>query len=309
MRGKLAHHLESFIKQVNVAIAEAKDQGIVPTPELARERLDGLAAFVTDIPEIAYAKSVILNSDETAIHSIVYSPDPSASLPTLVFFHGGGHMCGSAKLYDPMCRKIAIASQCVVISVDYRLAPEHPYPAGLVDAEYIVRNYQQLLEEVKVTDDLMIAGDSAGGAICTSLSMLQAKDDTLKINKQILLYPSVDYTMSFPSMTANGTGYFLEQPRIKWYFEHYFNSGDDARKASPVFGPMNDKLPETLLVVAGCDPLRDEGLEYGKRLADSGVHVETKMFEGMIHAFMNIEDLVPEECAELYKTIGQFVSK
>jgi acetyl esterase/lipase len=239
---------------------------------------------------------------------MIYSPEPEAALPVMIFFHGGGHMCGSTDLYDPMCRKIALASRCVVISVDYRLTPEHPYPAGLQDAEYIIANYRQVLEDVTFNYTLLIAGDSAGGAICSTLSMKQAEGADFGIHKQILIYPSVDYTMSQASIEDNGVGFFLEKERIAWYLEHYFSRQEDRKAASPLFGTMNESMPETMIIVAGCDPLRDEGLAYGERLAETGVKVRVHQFDGMIHAFMNIEDLVPEECKQLYQHIADFIA-
>ncbi|NNJ72743.1 MAG: alpha/beta hydrolase [Enterobacterales bacterium] len=308
MRGTLARHLEPFIKQVNIAIADAKEQGIIPTPELARERLNGLAGFVTDVPEISFTEQRAIESPDGVIKTRVYSPNTDVALPVMIFFHGGGHMCGSADLYDPMCRKMALASDAVVINVDYRLAPEHRYPAAIVDAEYVVRHYRDLLKGIPHNDTLIIAGDSAGGAMCSTLAMHQTADPSLGIDKQILIYPSVDYTMTQPSLDENGTGFFLEKPRIEWYFEHYFSGNDDPKKASPLYGPVNEHTPATLVLLASCDPLRDEGLAYGEKLAAADVSVTTHVFDGMIHAFMNIEDLVPEECAQLYHFMGEFIN-
>ena len=308
MRGQLDPKLNDFIGSVNKAIAQAKEDGVVPSPELAREKLAALAAFNTNIPDISYVMSTTITSPETNIPVTVYSPSPTKALPVIVFFHGGGHMCGDSKLYDPMCRKIAIASSCVVISVDYRLSPENPYPNGLNDAEYVVKHYQQVLSGVLFDQNkLFIAGDSAGGAICTSLTMRQANDDKLTFSKQILIYPSVDYTMSLPSAEENGIGFFLEKTRVQWYFDNYFLNNEDRKMASALFNPIGQNAPETLVVIAGCDPLRDEGLAYADKLKEQGIATKVKVFKNMIHAFMNIEDLVPDECSELFSSIGEFV--
>lgn len=310
MRGVLADHLTGFIDGVNQAIAQAKADGIVPSPELAREKLAALSAFVTKVPDIAYAKRTVLEAEGNKIPVKVYSPDTTKALPVIVFFHGGGHMCGDIELYEPMCRKVAISSHSVVISVDYRLSPEFPYPCGLDDAELVVKNYQQVLTGVHFEpEQLYIAGDSAGGAICTSLTMRKEQDSELTFSKQILIYPSVDYTMSCSSYEDNGVGFFLEKGRVQWYFDNYFLNNEDRQACSPLFAPVSANSPETLLIIAGCDPLRDEGIAYGKKLTEQGVRVETKMFENMIHAFMNIEDLVPQECEDLFNTIGGFVNR
>lgn len=309
MRGELAEHLNEFITGVNQAIAQAKEDGVVATPELARANLAKLAAFVTQVPKLAYAEEGYVFADQMEIPVKVYSPAPEEELPVLIYFHGGGHMCGSTELYDPMCRKIAIAARCIVISVEYRLAPEFPYPAGINDCEDVVKGFHQVLKNVQYGNKVLIAGDSAGGAICTTLAIRAMTDKSLKIDKQILIYPSVDYTSSMPSVEENGTGFLLEKTRIQWYFDNYFDDYEDRAEMSPLFGPFDATMPESLVVIAGCDPLRDEGLEYAKKLRLAGVNVEVREFENMIHAFMNIEDLVSEECRELYSLIGSFVNR
>ena len=308
MRGQLSPDLADFIDSVNKAIAQAKQDGVVPSPELAREKLAALSAFNTNIPEITFSEVSYIDSPDATISVRVYSPAPNEKLPVIIFFHGGGHMCGDSKLYEPMCIKMANSANSVVISVDYRLSPEFPYPCGLNDAEFVVKNYESLLTGIQFdASQLAIAGDSAGGAICTSLTMRQLNDKSLKFNKQILIYPSVDYTMSMPSVKDNGIGFFLEQPRVQWYFDNYFLNNEDRKQASALFNPVDSGSPSSLVIVAGCDPLRDEGLAYADKLKEQGVQVEVKRFDNMIHAFMNIEDLVPKECAELYQAIGSFI--
>lgn len=310
MRGVLAEHLTGFIDNVNQAIAQAKADGVIPSPELAREKLASLSAFVSHTPDIEFAERAELSMGDHRIPVKIYSPAVTECLPVVIFFHGGGHMCGDTELYDPMTRKLAIAAQAVVISVDYRLAPEHPHPEGLDDAECVVKHYRTLLTSVNYdSNKLFIAGDSAGGAICASLTMRKETDPELSFSKQVLIYPSVDYTMSSASFEDNGIGFFLEKPRVQWYFDNYFLNGEDRAKCSPLFASCSATSPETLIIVAGCDPLRDESLAYANKLKEQGVKVEVKMFANMIHAFMNIEDLVPNECAELFKTIGHFVNK
>jgi len=309
MRGVLSKKLNGFIMTVNEAIAEAKASGGVATPELAREKLAALGAFVTKVPNIAFAKDRVITAANHDIPVKVYSPSPAQELPVLIYFHGGGHMCGSADLYDPMCRNMSLAAHCIVINVDYRLAPEFPYPDGIDDAEYVVKNYQSVLQDLSFNNKLVIGGDSAGGAICTSLTMRKTADPALDFSKQILIYPSVDYTMSSPSIEENGTGFFLEKARIDWYFDNYFVDPNDRKNASPLYGPVNAESPESLVILAGCDPLRDEGASYARKLVEAGVSVEKYQFDNMIHAFMNLEDLVPEECSRLYQLMGDFVNK
>jgi acetyl esterase/lipase len=229
-------------------------------------------------------------------------------------------MCGSVDLYDPISRKLALATHAIVICADYRLAPEHPYPAGLDDCQQVLERYQSLLTGMKYSDELYIAGDSAGGAICTSLvmnnSINEVTSDLVRIDKQILVYPSVDYTMVSASIDENGQGFLLEKDKVQWYFEQYFQIGrldqDEvaqakAVKASPLLGQFSANMPTTLVITAGCDPLRDEGIAYANSLEEVGVSVEQHSFDGMTHAYMLLNDLVSDECEQTYQLIGQFV--
>lgn len=311
MRGELSPKLTDFIAAVNVAAKEFKTSGQTLTPEQARLNLQKLSAFVTIVPEIELISNREITVDPLTIPVRLFSPDTQKPLPVLVYFHGGGHMCGDVELYDPMCRKLALNSHCHVIAVEYRRSPEHPYPSGLIDAELTIKNIKQVLGGILHDGQVFIAGDSAGGAICTSILMRQSDPESIlanvTIDKQILIYPSVDYTGSTASYIDNGTGYLLEHPRIKWYFDRYFADDTDRKLASPLFGPLPEHYPKTLLITAGCDPLRDEGLAYLARLKDKGVDAEHIQFDSMIHAFMNIEDLVPQECQSMYREISRFI--
>ncbi|TXS95296.1 alpha/beta hydrolase [Parahaliea maris] len=307
MRGILSPKLDDFIDNINTQIEQAAKEGIKPTPALARSRLEALAAFITREEPVSYWSEQSIQLEDHAVPVLVYSPDPAVALPVMVFFHGGGHMCGSAKLYDPICRRIANTAQVVVVSVDYRLAPEYPYPNALEEGEQVLLRYREVLQDVAHTETLLVCGDSAGGAMCTSLVARMVGNPDLHIAQQILVYPSVDYTMNMPSIEENGKGFFLEKPRIQWYFDNYLPADCDRASVSPLHMPLPDNLPRTLVIVAGCDPLRDEGLAYAERLSALNADVEIQNFEGMVHAFMNLEDLVPDECQQLYRCMGDFI--
>jgi len=309
MRGLVSQKLAPFLAQVNETIASAKKQGIPFSPQLVRTNLDKLAPLIGQGPELSFVENRSLLTENHSIPVRVYSPDPEQALPVVIHYHGGGHMCGSVELYDPICRKISMQSQCIVISIEYRLAPEHAYPAGINDCRYVLANYQQCLAGLKFSQALYIMGDSAGGAICTTLAMLSQQDKSLKIDKQILIYPSVDYTCQQPSFIENGSGFLLEQDKISWYFEQYFQDYKDIRSASPLYGEISNALPETLVITAGCDPLRDEGLAYVKALKEVGVAVQHHQFDGLIHAYMLLDTLIEEECQQTYQMIAEFVAQ
>jgi acetyl esterase len=317
MRGTVSPKLTDFLALANSNIALAKQNNVQFTPTILRENLNKLGALMSEPPAVSYIADKALTLTDRTIPVRIYSPAPDKPLPVLVHLHGGGHMCGSVALYDPICRHLASIAQCVVISVEYRLAPEHPYPAGLDDCEQVLIRYAQLLNDVKYQHSVTIIGDSAGGAICTSLSMKSLTDKRIHIDQQILIYPSVDYTLSSPSLDSNGTGFLLETTRIKWYFEQYFpqfepfleSQSEQIKQASPLFGAMSAKLPKTLIFTAGCDPLRDEGIAYAKALTTAGVDVEHHSFDGMIHAYMLLHDVVKEECMATYQHIAEFMAK
>ncbi|NMP31807.1 alpha/beta hydrolase [Thalassotalea sp. M1531] len=313
MRGTLSPKLTEFLTQVNAAAAEAKAQGVTYTPEIVRGNLDKLAAFIPNGPDITFVQDRSLTLNGRVINTRVYSPDPAAALPVLIHYHGGGHMCGSIDLYDSASRMMAKMANCVVICPDYRLAPEHPYPAGIDDCEAVLLNHRKLLDGVNHNYQLNIMGDSAGGAICTTLSKRFTQNSDIEINKQLLIYPSVDYTMQSASIEENGQGFLLEQARVKWYFEQYFqekySDGHTLSEASPLLGSFDRSMPETIVFTAGCDPLRDEGNAYVEKLNAAGVNVEHHQFDGMIHAYMLLHDLVKEECMETYQRLAAFLNK
>ncbi|WNC68753.1 alpha/beta hydrolase [Thalassotalea nanhaiensis] len=312
MRGVVSPKLEDFLEQVNAAIAEAKANNVTFTPIQTRINLNNLSAFIPSGPQLAQVKTEHLHAQDRDIPVTIYNPAPEQELPVLIHYHGGGHMCGSVDLYDPISRNLASMCQCIVICVEYRLAPEHPYPAGIDDCQQVLIRYKELLKGMSYSDQVYIIGDSAGGAICTTLAQQSLTNADIKIDKQILIYPSVDYTMTSQSMQENGHGFLLEQDKITWYFEQYFqencNNHEFVKAASPLHGSFNNFMPSTLLFTGGCDPLKDEGIAYGKALENAGVAVEYVHFEGMIHAYMLLHSLVAEECQKTYQSIAKFLS-
>ncbi len=310
MRGIVSPKLADFVEQANIASAEAKQNNITFSPQLVRENIEKLSAFMGTGPEIARVEERQFEVEGRNIPVRVYDPCPNIKKPVLLHYHGGGHMCGNVKLYDPVSRQLAKATNCLVICVEYRLAPEFPYPLGIDDCEYALINYQKVLEGFLYDDSVFIAGDSGGGAICTTLTMNSVNNQDIKIDKQILIYPSVDYTMSFPSIEENGHGFLLEKEKITWYFQQYFQEhatdNELVKNASPVFGPFSNNMPETLVITASCDPLRDEGRSYEQALKANGVATEYHCFEGMVHAYMLLQSLVEEECHNTYRIIGAF---
>lgn len=301
--------LVSFLSDFNNVLDNMKKAGVVPTPETTRAGLDSLARFMSDPPELPYVKDEFISTDAFNIPVRIYSPSPHEELPVFVFYHGGGHMCGSVDLYDPITRKIAHFGNVIVVSVDYRLSPEFPYPAGLNDAYEATKRIWEVLDGVKYQKRLFIGGDSGGGAVSASIVNRNCVTRELSIDKQVLIYPSLDYTMSGKSYEENGTGYFLEKSKIEWYFDHYFQNNEDRAQVSPLLGQFNKDMPETLIITGGFDPIRDEGLAYGEKLRKMGVYAENQNFEEMIHAFLFLENMIEAEIQQAYDKIVDFLNR
>ena len=307
---QLAPELIEWLRAFNALLKKLESSGFKATSTNAREGLANLTyTLVTEKTPIDWIQDDLVEGDEFNVPVRIYHPQPDTHLPVLIYFHGGGHMAGSVSVYDPICRRIARTADHIVVSVDYRLAPECPYPAGINDALTVIRNIWPTLEsrEVRFNDRLSIAGDSAGGAMCATVSHVLQHDPAVKIYKQVLIYPGLDYTMQTDSMDQNGKGYLLEKNKIAWYFDNYFSRGEDRRRCSPLFMEFTQNLPESLVVTAEFCPLRDEALSYIGKLKGIGVPCKHLHFVDMIHAFMNMEDLLKNQCDHLHNEIASFL--
>lgn len=305
---RLQPWLENFNRQMAALIAN----GFKATPTNAREGLANLTrALVTDIPDIAWYQDDLVAGPTYDVPVRIYHPEPSTALPVLVYLHGGGHMAGSVVVYEPICRKLARAARHIVVSVDYRLAPECPYPTGVNDAYAVVKNLWPVLEAraLNFTPRLSLAGDSGGGALCATVAHLAQFDAGVAIKRQALIYPSLDYTMHLPSIAQNAEGYLLERHKIGWYFDHYFLNAENRQTASPLYMAFTEELPASLVITAEFCPLRDEGFAYVEKVRQANVEVEHFHLEDMIHAFMNMEDLVKDACEAVYARIARFLNQ
>ena len=217
----------------------------------------------------------------------VYRPEGDGPHPTLVFIHGGGFVIGDLDTHDQTCRRLCRAADAVVVSVDYRLAPEHPFPAAVEDCLAAVRWAHEHLAELGGSDVLAVGGDSAGGnlsAVCA-----QALPDLL--DAQVLIYPATDGAGDHPSRQENGTGYFLDLPTMKWFTENYVGGSEAFDVTDVRLAPLQGDLagqPRALVVTAELDPLRDEGEAYADRLAAAGVEVDRVRYDGLIHGFLDM---------------------
>lgn len=309
---RLSPKLEEWLKEYHQTVAELMARGFTPTPENTRKGMADLSrSMVTDVPDIALVRNDRIQALQGDIPVRIYHPAPEVDLPVLIYYHGGGHMAGSVNVYDPICRKLAIAATHIVVSTEYRLTPENPYPAGVEDALAVAENVWEPLDRLKLLHArrLSIAGDSGGGALCATVAHQTQHHEGVDLQNQVLIYPSLDYTLSMPSVEFNGAGYLLEKDKIRWYFDHYFQQNEDRREASPLFMEVTQRLPRTLVITAEFCPLRDEGRAYVQQLQSKDVHAQRLHFDTMVHAFLNLETITKEACTSTYKTIGRFLNK
>lgn len=304
--------MTDWLEKFNHQLSQQRAMGSSPTAIGAREGLATMtAALVTKRPSVPRVLDALVSGDDHEVPVRIYDPQPEVPTPVCLYIHGGGHAAGSVTVYDGICRKLAKSSGYLVVSVEYRLAPECPYPSGLDDCMSVVRRIWRTLENkgCRVQPRLAVAGDSGGGAMAATLSAMLQHEARNPIERQILIYPNLDYTLSQSSIDQFAEGYLLEKSRINWYYDQYFQRNEDRRAASPLFMPVTDNLPDTLIITAGFCPLQDEATAYLDLLDQTDVRHAHKHFPDMLHAFLNMEDLAPQACEQVYQGMAEFLGQ
>jgi acetyl esterase len=259
------------------------------SPPEAREMYRTLNA-ASPKPEVASVEDT--KAGEIPIR--VYKVSEQGEQPVVVFFHGGGWVIGDLETHDSACRQLAIATKCTVIAVDYRLAPEHPFPASIDDCfeatKWVAENAASLGVD---PSKLSVAGDSAGGNLAACVCLKAREVSGPAICFQLLIYPVTDARMNTESYEANKDGYMLTRDGMQWFWDLY-TGGQHANHphASPLSAPDLSGLPAACIITAEYDPLRDEGEAYGEALQAAGVTTNTVRFDGMIHGFFAMTDML-----------------
>jgi acetyl esterase len=272
------------------------------SPVEARELyLKGRLVTNPEPPELKSVQPLAIPSPAGVIPARIYTPlrlrQNGGLAPALVFFHGGGWVIGDLDSHDVVCRKLADEGQLVVIAVDYRLAPEHKFPAAIDDAiaatRWIALNARQLgIDAAR----LSVGGDSAGGNLATVVAIDARDRDGPAIAGQVLIYPATDFAMTHPSHSEPETSILLTHSVIRWFRDHYLNGAADVHdwRASPARARTMAGLPPAYVLTVGADPLRDEGDEYAQRLKEAGVAVTHRTFPGQFHGFFTMGKLLQQ---------------
>jgi acetyl esterase/lipase len=286
--------------QVKTVLDQLASLGGPPLHELgvaqARALLDGFAAVGGPPTEVARVEDRTFAGPAGDVPVRIYRPtDDATPQPALVWFHGGGWVLGSIEGSDLTCRDLAAHAGVVVVSVGYRLAPEHPYPAGVDDC------YAALVWVSATAGDLgvdptriAVGGESAGGNLAAVVALAARDRGAPAVRFQLLVYPVIDALLSHPSIRDNGQGYMLTDDAMKWFVELYLGERGDPKDplVSPLYADDLSGLPPALVITAEFDPLRDEGEAYCARLQQGRVAAKVSRYDGMIHGFFSMGAIV-----------------
>lgn len=257
------------------------------TPGEARHAFRTLTVDMRDpaaVPEVGSVRTTTIAGAEGPRPARVYRPVGDGPVPTVLLFHGGGFVIGDLDTHDVTARTLCRDVGAVVVAVDYRLAPEHPWPAAPQDALAVSRAVLADLDSYGGSPVLGVTGDSAGGNLAAIVAQ-----QVPGIAAQLLVYPATDLVGDYPSRTENAHGYLLDEPTMGWFMEQYLSSGPaaDDPLVSPLHGDLGG-VPPAVVVTAEFDPLRDEGEAYAAALAAAGVEVTLRRYDGLIHGFYDL---------------------
>ena len=268
------------------------------TPPEAREYyMQARLVANPEPPELLSAESLAIPAPHGRIPARIYTPKKlrkaDGLAPGLVFFHGAGWVIGNLETHDVVCRKLAHEGEMIVMSVDYRLAPEHRFPAAVEDAvtatKWVAANAKGLGIDAS---RLVVGGDSAGGNLAAVVS-LHARENGPKLAGQLLVYPATDFSRKHPSHSEPETSILLTHTVVTWFMNNYLGDADiNDWRASPARARTLADLPPAYVLTAGADPLRDEGDEYAARLKEAGVAVTYRHFPGQFHGFFTMGKLL-----------------
>lgn len=274
------------------------------TPEQARAaNAEFLRQVGIDPVEVELVEDLEILVGDRTVPARRFRPSPDA-VAVLVYFHGGGWVLGDLEGHDTFCRLIAAEANVEVLNVDYRLAPEHPFPAGLDDAYAAV---EWAAAELAGGRPLMVGGDSSGGNMAAAVSLRARDEGGPGIAWQILLYPVLDHDLETDSYRQLGEGHLLLRDDMAWFLDHYVPDPD--QRAHPYVSPLRAEsfadVAPAYLSIGGYDPLRDEAMAYAERLGEAGVEARMRVHESLIHGFLTMPKAIPSTEAAIAETVAE----
>jgi acetyl esterase len=281
--------------QVKKILEEAELLGLPDyqdlSPEEARRQMLDLTPPVDLLLAVKRVENLMIPGPDGEVPIRLYYPSGDPPFAVLVYFHGGGWVIGDLDTHHGVCHALAKLSGCLVVSVDYRLAPEHRYPAAVEDAYAATSWVAQNADAIQADPDrLAVGGDSAGGHLAAVVALMARDRKGPRIDLQILIYPITDCKFNTPSYIENKEGYMLTSDLMKWFWNHFIE--DKSQANHPYVSPLRAKnfsdLPKAMIITAEYDPLHDEGQAYGQRLQEAGVKVTLLRYPGMIHGFIRM---------------------
>ena len=292
--GKLDPQVEAFLQQM-------AQQGTPPvhtlTPLQARESRNPVFIKLGGPPEsVADVRNLDIPGPAGQIPIRIYTPKGAGPFPVLVFFHGGGFVICNLDTHDSICRSLANGASCIVVSVDYRLAPEHKFPAAVDDAYAATQWVELNADRINGDPDrIAVGGDSAGGNLSAVVSLMARDKGGPSLIYQLLLYPVTDLSsFDTDSHRQHGEGYILTKDGMEYYRDHYVEHEEELQNpyVSPLLARELTGLPPALVITAQFDVLTDEAEAYANRLKEAGVQVKYICFDGMIHAFFSLPAVI-----------------
>lgn len=296
--------------EVTAVVEEIESAGVPEWSAMSVEsarRVEDEVFSGGDPPEVEFVRDLSIPGPEREIPVRIYHDDPDGPAPVLVYYHGGGWVLGTLDSIGGVCRRLARRGECIVVSVDYRLAPENTFPAAVDDAyaavEWVAENAGAFGGD---PEKVAVGGTSAGGNLA-AVTALRAKnedahengdahenEDVPDIAHQFLFYPITDYAFDTDSYAENGDGPLLTETDMRWFWDHYLRSEVDGANpyASPLRAPDLAGVPPATVLTCGFDPLRDEGVAYAERLREAGVEVRHEHHPDMPHGFLSMSESV-----------------
>lgn len=287
--------------QVQKLLESLKGRKVKPIEERTAEEYRGQINFYKAMlgtpKEVANIEDRMIPVENGEIPIRIYTPKGKGPFPVFIYLHGGGFVIGDIDVGNTVCCNIANGSNCIVVSVGYRLAPEHKFPVALQDSikatKWVADNANSINAD---SSRIAIGGDSAGGNMATVISSLSRKEGYPSIKYQVLIYPMTNMDFDTKSYRENGEGYILTRESAMWFVRQYLN--DEEEKNNPLVAPMLaenlEGLPPALIITAQYDPLRDDGSLYASKLIEHGVDVEYKCYKGMIHGFLWMTEIIKQ---------------